>query len=274
MEGLYSTPMTETFSDYGFPYPNDLILTFIGGSQLHGAKLDGRDDTDWYGVFIEPPEKVLGLDEFPHFVFTTGGQPGGNQPHDVDVCLYSLRKVAGLLAKGNPSVLHFLFAQAEFSTPVWEQFASPSEPFLAKSHLEAFLGFADSQLRRLLNQRAKDVNRPELELRHGYDTKFAMHLIRLYGEAKELMQEGKISLPRPNAEELVAIRHGKYTLSEIQQFAEQLKREAETARETSPLPKSIDRAEISRRLTLAYQSHWKSTRAPGIAISHALRQDT
>jgi predicted nucleotidyltransferase len=252
--------MMETFTDYGFPYPYDLVLTFIGGSQLHGAKLDGRDDTDWYGVFIEPPEKVLGLDEFPHFVFTTGGRPGGNQPHDVDVCLYSLRKVAGLLAKGNPSVLHFLFAHAEFSARVWEQFASPSEPFLAKSHLEAFLGFADSQLHRLLNQRAKDVNRTELEARYGYDTKFAMHMIRLYGEAKELMQEGRISLPRPNAEELVAIRHGKYTLSEIQQLAEQLKREAEAARENSPLPEAINRAEISRRLTVAYQSHWKSPR--------------
>jgi uncharacterized protein len=225
-------------------------------------------------VFIEPPEKVLGLDEFPHFVFTTGGQAGGNQPHDVDVCLYSLRRVAGLLAKGNPSVLHFLFAQAEFSARVWEQFALPTEPFLAKSHLESFLGFADSQLKRLLNQRAKDVNRPELEARYGYDTKFAMHMIRLYGEAKELMEEGRISLPRPNAEELVAIRHGKYTLSEIQQFAEQLKREAEAAQETSPLPESIDRAEISRRLTTAYQSHWKSQETFRTAGSPALRQDT
>jgi predicted nucleotidyltransferase len=262
--------MTETFTDYGFPYPEDLILTFIGGSQLHGAKLDGKDDTDWYGVYIEPPEKVLGLDEFPHFVFTTGGLPGGNQPHDVDVCLYSLRKVAGLLAKGNPSVLHFLFAKPELSTQVWEQFASPSQPFLAKSHLESFLGFADSQLRRLLNQRAKDVNRPALESRYGYDTKFAMHMIRLYGEAKELMQEERISLPRPNSDELVAIRHGKYTLSEIQQLAEQLKSEAEAARQTSSLPESIDRAEISRRLTVAYQLHWKTAQITDIP---ALRQD-
>jgi uncharacterized protein len=258
MNGLYSTLAMENFVEYGFPYPNELIMTFIGGSQLHGAKLDGRDDTDWYGVFVEPPEKVLGLDEFPHFVYTTGGQPGGNQPHDVDVCLYSLRKVAGLLAKGNPSVLHFLFAQSEFSAPVWERFALPAEPFLAKSHLEAFLGFADSQLRRLLNQCAKDVNRPALESQFGYDTKFAMHMIRLYGEAQELMEEGRISLPRPNASELVAIRHGKYTLSEIKQLAEQLKHEAEMAQKDSPLPDQIDRAEISRRLTEAYQSHWKS----------------
>src|SRR5260370_17292737 len=127
MKVLYSTPMMETFSDYGFPYPNELIMTFIGGSQLHGAKLDGRDDTDWYGVFIEPPEKVLGLDEFPHFVFTTGGQPGGNQPHDVDVCLYSLRKVAGLLAKGNPSLLHFPFPHPPSSPHISAHHTSPPQ---------------------------------------------------------------------------------------------------------------------------------------------------
>ena len=264
----------ETFSEYGFPYPHDLILTFIGGSQLHGAKLQGKDDTDWYGVFIEPPEKVLGLEEFPHFVFTTGGQPGGNQSHDVDVCLYSLRKVAGLLAKGNPSVLHFLFARAELSTGIWAHFASPVELFLAKSHLQAFLGFADSQLRRLLNQRAKDVNRPELEERFGYDTKFAMHLIRLYGEAKELMEYGRISLPRPDAEELIAIRNGKYKLSEIQQLAEQLKHEGETMREKSSLPEAVDRQEISRRLTAAYQSHWKSKLSDRDANFSSLRQQT
>lgn len=250
----------ENFTQYGFPYPQHLIMTFIGGSQLHGAKLDGRDDTDWYGAYIEPPDKALGLDEFPHYVFTTGGRLGGNQPHDVDVCLYSLRKVAGLLAKGNPSVLHFLFAHKEFSTPVWEKFSEPPDPFLAKSHMDAFLGFADSQLRKLLNQRAKDVNRPELESRFGYDTKFAMHLIRLYGEAHELMQEGRLTLPRPNADELVAIRHGKYKIHEIQLLAEKLKHAAEAAQASSQLPERVNRPEISRRLVEAYLAHWSPHR--------------
>jgi hypothetical protein len=44
------------FSVYGFPYQDNLIMAFIGGSQLHGAKIGAPDDTDWYGVFMEPPE--------------------------------------------------------------------------------------------------------------------------------------------------------------------------------------------------------------------------
>jgi predicted nucleotidyltransferase len=252
----------EDFTQYGFPFPADLVMTFIGGSLLHGAKLQVRDDTDWYGVFIESPEHALGLDGYPHFVFTTGGQRGGNRPHDVDVCLYSLKKCAALIAKGNPSVLHFLFARPEFHTEVWEEFARNPEPFLARTHVKSFLGFANDQLRRLLNQRAKDVNRPDLVEQHGYDTKYAMHLIRLYGEARELMEHGRITLPHPDANHLVTIRHGKFTLSEIQQMATDLERDALAASERSHLPDKVNRKEISRRVALAYQIHWDSRPSP------------
>lgn len=247
----------EDFAQYGFPYPKDLLMTFIGGSQLHGAKLQAKDDTDWYGLFVESPELALGLESFPHFVFTTGGERGGNRPSDVDVCLYSLRKWAGLAAKGNPSMLHFLFARPEFSTPVWEVFARDPAPFLARTHVKSFLGFANDQLRRLLNQRSKDVNRPGLVEAHGYDTKYAMHLIRLYGEARELMEHGRISLPRPDASHLIAIRTGRYTLSEIREMAAQLEREALDASHRSALPERVNRKEISRRVTRAYLEHWK-----------------
>src|SRR5580700_1828829 len=106
--------MKPDFTKYGFRYPDNLITAFIGGSQMHGAKLEGTDDTDWYGVYLELPERILGLDADEHFVYTTGGKRGGNGPGDVDVCLYSLRKWAKLAVKGNPSVLHFLFAKEEF----------------------------------------------------------------------------------------------------------------------------------------------------------------
>lgn len=250
----------QDFSEYGFPYPQDLVLTFIGGSQLHGAKLEGKDDTDWYGAFIEPPEKALGLDGYPHYVFTTGGQRGGNRPHDVDVCLYSVRKWAGLAAKGNPSVLHFLYAVPEFTTAVWRELAADPMPFLASTHVKSFLGFANDQLRRLLNQRAKDVNRPKLVEQHGYDTKYAMHIIRLYGEAIELMESGRITLPRPDSAELVVIRRGKYTLAELREMATHLENRALEASKCSPLPDKVDRKEISRRVARAYQMHWKTRR--------------
>ena len=51
--------------DAEFPYPHSVIHLFVGGSELHGAKVNETDDLDIYGVYIEPPELVLGLEGLP-----------------------------------------------------------------------------------------------------------------------------------------------------------------------------------------------------------------
>jgi predicted nucleotidyltransferase len=207
-----------------------------------------------------PPTKVLGLEREEHFVFTTGGKAGGNGPQDVDVCLYTLMKWAGLAAKGNPSALHFLFAPLEFTTETWNHFSGRPELFLSKNHVKPFLGFADDQMKRLLGQKGqKNVHRAELEDKHGYDTKYAMHVIRLYGEARELMERGLITLPRPNRDELIEIRKGKYSLTEIRQLGEQLESEALAAQAKSTLPDEVDREAISRLLADAHLRFWNSS---------------
>lgn len=70
--------MKPDFAQYGFGYAENRIMAYIGGSQAHGAKLGATDDTDWYGLYIPPPNKVLGLEREEHFVFTPGGKLGGN----------------------------------------------------------------------------------------------------------------------------------------------------------------------------------------------------
>src|SRR5690242_9378320 len=89
----------ETVRSAGFPYSEDLIQLFVGGSELHGAKLAGTDDHDIYGVYIEPPAVALGLDSDEHFVWSTASQHTRNTALDVDVTLYSLRKWPGLPAR-------------------------------------------------------------------------------------------------------------------------------------------------------------------------------
>jgi uncharacterized protein len=254
--------MKPNFAQYGFAYQRDLIMAYIGGSEAHGAKLGETDDTDWYGLYIPPPELVLGLDREEHFVFTTGGQVGGNGPQDVDVCLYTLMKWAGLAAKGNPSALHFLFAPLKFTTPTWDHIAARPELFLAKGHVKPFLGFADDQMKRLLGQKGqRNIHRADLEEKHGYDTKYAMHVIRLYGEAKELMEHGRISLPRPDRAELVEIRQGKYRLTEIQEMGRQLEAEALASQANSPLPEQVDRASINSLIANTQLQFWNARRS-------------
>lgn len=114
-------------------------------------------------------------------------------------------------------------------------------------------------MKRLLGQKGqKNIHRAELEEKHGYDTKYAMHVIRLYGEARELMQKGCITLPRPNKDELVAIRMGKYSLGEIQELGRQLESEALAAQASSPLPDTVDRDAISGLITDVHLQLWRA----------------
>jgi hypothetical protein len=79
----------------GFPHLDSLIHLFVGGSELHGAKVKDTDDLDIYGVFLEPPELVLGLEKQDFHVWSTAGNERRNSADEVDLCLYSLRKWAG-----------------------------------------------------------------------------------------------------------------------------------------------------------------------------------
>jgi hypothetical protein len=86
-----------------------------------------------------------------------------------------------------------------------------------------------------------------------------MHVIRLYGEAKELMERGRITLPRPNRQELIEIRAGKYSLSEIRELGMQLESEARAAQVTSQLPDNVDREAIDRLLVDAHLQLWAAS---------------
>src|SRR5215831_16438643 len=125
----------------GFDKPQSLIHLFVGGSELHGAKVGQTDDTDIYGVYIEEPSEALGLDSREHFVWSTAGNERRNTADDVDVTLYSLRKWAGMAAKGNATALHFLFAEPREVRPeAWNKIQASRKLFLSRLSAKQFVG--------------------------------------------------------------------------------------------------------------------------------------
>ena len=245
----------------GFDYPQNLIQLFVGGSELHGAKVGKTDDTDLYGVYIEAPEYALGLDPREHFVWSTAGDDRRNGPDDVDVTLYSLRKWAGMAAKGNATALHFLFAEPqEVPTATWKKVQEHREIFLSRNSAEQFLGFADDQFKRLTGEkgRGKKGQRPEYIGKFGYDTKAAMHGLRLLYECLELMAHKRITLPRPEKELLVEVRSGEWTLERVLAHAKKLAKEVEEAVATSPLPEKVDKGAISKLVAQVHLEFWNS----------------
>ncbi|WP_263375226.1 nucleotidyltransferase domain-containing protein [Granulicella aggregans] len=246
----------------GFSPVTSVVHLFVGGSELHGAKVGATDDLDLYGVFIGAPEDVLGLNPQEHFVWSTASDDRRNGPDDVDLTLYSLSKWAAMAAKGNATALHFLFADATAaSAPVWSLIQDQKELFLSKRSAVQFLGFAENQLKRITGEKGKGAKgtRPEYEGAFGYDTKAAMHTLRLLFECTELMREGTITLPRPERELLIDLRGGSWTLDRFLAEAEQARGDAEVAAATSALPDWIDEGKISALVARVHLSFWRQT---------------
>jgi predicted nucleotidyltransferase len=247
----------------GFEHPNALIQLFVGGSELHGAKVGETDDTDLYGVFIAAPDDVLGLDPLEHYVWSTAGDERRNGPDDIDVTLYSWRKWAMMAAKGNATALHFLFAEPQDVSPkFWHKIQARRADFLSRRSAEQFLGFADNQFKRLTGEKGsgKKGQRPEYIGQYGYDTKAAMHGLRLLYECIELMLHGCITLPRPEKELLIAVRTGEWTLEKVLDHVSELRREVELALAKSPLPEQVNRTVISGLVAELHLEFWRSRR--------------
>lgn len=249
--------------DDGFPLKAaSLIHLFVGGSQLHGAKVSGYDDLDIYGCYIEPPERILGVLPLQHFVWSSGSATEKNTADDVDVTTYSLHRWGELIRKGNPAILHYLFAANSLSSSdTWERFiASHREHLISKRAARQYLGFAASQRMRLTGERGmgRHGQRPDLIERYGFDVKFAMHYVRLLGECRELLREHKVTLPRPEKELLIEIRTGKYTQDQVFEIGDDLARECERLLEQSDLPEAVEAAFLSRQIADAYQHHWRA----------------
>jgi uncharacterized protein len=241
--------------------PHDVILSFIGGSALHGAQQSTSTDVDYYGVYVEPPEISLGIDKEDHFVWSSAGTQVRNSHGDVDVCYYSLRRFAELCAKGNPTILSFLFAPnllAGTSNAVtWQIVLDNRERLLAVSHYEKFIHYGRAQLARMKGERNLKVQRPELVEKYGYDTKFAMHSVRMMVECRDLLTVGAVQFPSSELELLLKIRNGEVTQQWVEdEVSRRIAECDELAKTCNVLPSTLDRKAIGDLLSEAYLTHW------------------
>ena len=129
--------------------------------------------------------------------------------------------------------------------------------FLSQRTGRAFLGYLGAQARSLRGERHATRTR-ELSATHGYDTKFAMHALRIGHQGIELLRTGAISLPvqEPARDRLRAVRAGTVPLEEVLADITQLERELQELTDTSQLPPEPDHVQINAFLQTAYQRWW------------------
>ncbi len=93
--------------------------------------------------------------------------------------------------------------------------------------------------------------RAELERKHGYDTKHAMHLIRLMRMGIEALASGELRVKRDDASELAAIRDGARSFDDLLAEASALTVAMADAAATTTLPDDVDREAADMLLAAA-----------------------
>lgn len=238
--GTYSRSFTFSQEDW-----DSLILLGYRGSEAHGTYDErlGIDDIDLMG-FVAPGRGYYhGLESF-----------GSSDTKEIkdgpwDIVLYEAKKAIRLLANGNPNVLSLLWLDHyHVATKAGQLLIQNRHLFMSKRIYHTFQGYAYSQLKKMTHNAHEGYmgeKRKALVAKYGYDTKNAAHLIRLLRMGREALKTGQLNVRRDDAEELLAIKNGRWQLDHIHRLAEENFRLLQEEKDTSPLPDEPDYGKIS-----------------------------
>lgn len=250
--------------------PGNVHYETIMGSVAYGVSSD-TSDMDVYGFAIPPKEEL-----FPHLA---GEIPGFGIPkkrfqqyeeHHVrdpdalygkgrtyDLTIFSIVKFFQLAMENNPNIIDSLFTPAScvlHSTKIGNLVREHRRLFLHRGAWPKFKGYAYSQLHKLAIKQPHG-QRALLVEQHGYDTKFAYHVIRLLGEVEQILLEGDIDLQRDN-ERLKAVRRGEWSEARLRQWAADKEADLERAYAESKLPVTPDVDKIKTLLLNCLEEHY------------------
>ena len=113
----------------------------------------------------------------------------------------------------------------------------------------------------MTGQPGAHTNRPELVAAHGYDTKYAMHALRLGLQGIELLSTGRITLPvpEPHRSYLRSIRRGERPLAEVLDAITDAEEQLARLRDSPAIPGQPDRRWVDDWLHRSHLAFWAAT---------------
>lgn len=244
------------------------ILHVYRGSIAHGmyepdSQPNSIDDKDTMAVCVPSIDHYFGLKDY-------GSRGTVEVKHgEWDIVVYEARKMIRLLAQGNPNVLAALWVGENMRisfTRAGRLLIDRRDLFVGRHVYKPFIGYATQQLYKMEHGAFNGYmgeKRKRLVEQHGYDTKNAAHLIRLLRMGIEFLRDGVLNVDRGgyDAQELLAIKHGEWTLERIKDEAQRLFRRAEEVYDRSTLPVGPDMDEIGRLAVEIVQMHLNDVRS-------------
>lgn len=115
-----------------------------------------------------------------------------------------------------------------------------SPEFIVKLKEDVFKSDLETHRNYWTWRKERNESRSALEEKFGYDTKHAMHIVRLLRMGEEVLTDGIVQVHRPDAKELLAIRDGEWSYEELLEWSEHQDNLLDTLVKTSPLPPKPD----------------------------------
>lgn len=233
---------------------DNCIMVALTGSIAYGASTD-NSDIDIFGITI-PSEKFVRPSKFGELEgFSVGRIQRWDeyQQHHIaygesqyDLKIYSIVKFFQLAMNGNPNVIDMLFCPANCVLHIdtlMQRILMQKEIFLSKQCYDRFRGFAYNHLKSMSH--IKEGR--EYCQKYGFDTKDFSHVVRQLLGIIEILETGNYTLNK-HAEEIIAIRNGKYSYAEAVEYGNHLLNLAEIAEEKSLLREKPDYDAIKKLL--------------------------
>lgn len=249
--------------------PDNTAYLAIVGSESYGANLPGTSDQDIQGFCIPPKNDV-----FPHLRGEIMGFGTQHQRFNIwqehhvrdtngreyDFAVHSIVKFFHLAMENNPNVLDIICVPdncIKHITSIGQLVRDNRRMFFHAGCFHKFRGYASAQMAKIESgSNRSNPKRAESIEKHGYDTKFLMHVVRLALECEQILLTGDLDLKR-DSQFLLSIRRGDMTLEDGKKWWTSKARDLETAyTNCKAVPMVPNEESIKKLLITALEMHY------------------
>jgi len=223
-----------------------LLYLVVSGSHAYGTNVAGSD-IDLRGVFLPSRAHLFGVDRIEDIKFGEDGK------------MCELRSYIRKLEAGTPNLLDWLFVPQDcilYHRPEFDPISAFKQMFVTQKLRGRILGYAQGQLHKM-GQITRDSGekRKSLIAKYGYDTKNAMHLMRLLYLGLRVAQEHVYCVrDRSLIPLLLEIRAGKFSLKQIVALADLTTQAVASAFKRSDLRAYPKHSEVNTAVQQVFQA--------------------